>query len=132
MKKLFTTLLATSALFVVSACGTVEQNRESADQIFGTAKMGLVVATGVVALYNVLPVCSDKSLPPPACYNEQIADILNLAVAAGADAIESAEKVFADVNTTEETRLRIAKGVLTTIQELTAKLQKYGVTQIRQ
>ena len=123
-------LIAIFALLGLSACGTIEQNQQSADQAFGTAKMALVVATGIVGVYNVLPECKDSSLPP-LCYNEQIADILNLGVTAGADAIESAEKVFAASNTDEEARLKAARIAMAVIQEVTKNLTKYGLTQIR-
>lgn len=123
-------LLAIFALLTMTACGSIEQNKESADQAFGTAKMALVVATGVVGVYNVLPECKNSSLPP-LCYNEQIADILNTGLVAAADAIESAEKVFAAANTSEETRLKAVRIAMSVITEVTKNLTKYGLTQIR-
>lgn len=120
------------AAFTLAACGTVEQNQQTADQAFGTAKMTLVVATGVVGIYNTLKECGTaNAMSPPLCYNEQIADILNLGLAASADAIESAEKVFAAANTDQDARMKAVQTAMAVITEVTKNLQKYGLSQIR-
>lgn len=62
MKKMATALAAAMMLVLtlaVAACsGTVQDRQQSADQVFGDAKMGLVVASGLVGIYNLMPVCS--------------------------------------------------------------------------
>ena len=80
-----------SALALTACSGTVQDKQASADQVFGTAKMSLVVATGLVSVYNLMPVCGDDTLPPPLCYSEPVADILHKSLAGAAAAIESSE-----------------------------------------
>ena len=63
-------------MLATTACsGSVQDRQASADQVFGDAKMGLVVASGLVGIYNFMPVCSAESLPPPLCYSEPVAEI---------------------------------------------------------
>ncbi|WP_444778720.1 hypothetical protein [Reyranella sp.] len=116
----------------VTACsGTVQDKQASADQVFGDAKMGLVVAFGLVGIYNLMPVCSAESLPPPLCYSESVSNILNKGLAAAASAIQSSEAIFAATNTVEEARLKAAKVAQTVIAELLRNLTAFGVTQVR-
>lgn len=116
----------------VTACsGTVQDKQASADQTFGDAKMGLVVASGLVGIYNLMPVCSAESLPPPLCYSEAVGDILNKGLAGAAAAIESSEAVFAAANTDQEARLKAANIAQAVIAELLRNLTKFGVTQVR-
>ena len=135
MRKMVTALAAAMMLGVmatVTACsGTVQDKQASADQVFGDAKMGLVVASGLVGIYNLMPVCSAESLPPPLCYSEPVGDILNKGLAAAASAIESSEAIFAAANTDEEARLKAARVAQTVIAELLRNLTKFGVTQVR-
>jgi hypothetical protein len=77
----------------------VENRQQNADQLFGNIKMAPVVASGLIDIYNLMPVCNDRSLPPRLCYSEPVGDILNKGLEATASAIESAEKVFAATNT---------------------------------
>jgi hypothetical protein len=135
MKKMATALAAAIMLglmAVLPACsGTVQDRQQSADQVFGDAKMGLVVASGLVGIYNLMPVCSAESLPPPLCYSEPVGDIFNKGLAAAASAIESSEKVFAAANTDQEARLKAANIAQAVIAELLRNLTKFGVTQVR-
>lgn len=135
MRKMVTAVAAAMMLGVtatVTACsGTVQDKQASADQAFGDAKMGLVVASGLVGIYNLMPVCSAESLPPPLCYSEPVGDILNKGLAAAASAIESSEKIFAAANTDEEARLKAARVAQTVIAELLRNLTAFGVTQVR-
>ncbi|HQS15049.1 hypothetical protein [Reyranella sp.] len=135
MKKMATALAAAMMLAlmaVLPACsGTVQERQESADQVFGTAKMSLVVATGLVSVYNLMPVCSDQSLPPPLCYSEAVGDILNKGLAGAAAAIESSEAIFAAANTDEAARLKAANVAQAIIAELLRNLTKFGLTQIK-
>lgn len=135
MKKLATALAAAMMLglmLAVTACsGTVRDRQASADQVFGDAKMGLVVASGLVGIYNLMPVCSAESLPPPLCYSEPVAEILNAGLAAAASAIESSEAIFAAANTDEAARLKAARVAQTVIAELLRNLTKFGVTQVK-
>lgn len=128
MKKIIASIMLMVGL---TACGAdLVSNQQKADQVFGNVKMALVVATGAVGVYNILPECSDK-LSPPFCYNESIANALNLGITAASDAVQSAEKIFAAANTDEETRLKAARVAMEVIQQVTANLAKYGLTQLR-
>jgi hypothetical protein len=120
-----------SALSLTACSGTVQDRQQSADQVFGTAKMSLVVATGLVSVYNLMPACSDDTLPPPLCYSDGIGDILNTSLAAAASAIESSEAVFAAANTDQEARLKAANIAQAVIAELLRNLTKFGVTQVK-
>ena len=131
MKKMATALAAAMMLAVTACSGTVEDRQQSADQVFGDAKMGLVVASGLVGIYNLMPVCGAESLPPPLCYSEPVGDIFNKGLAAAAAAIESSEKVFAAANTDQEARLKAANIAQAVIAELLRNLTKFGVTQIK-
>ena len=127
--KVFLALL--SALALTACSGTVQDKQQSADQVFGTAKMSLVVATGLVSVYNLMPVCGDDPLPPPLCYSEPVGDILNKSLAGAAAAIESSEAIFAAANTDAEARLKAANIAQAVIAELLRNLTKFGVTQIK-
>jgi hypothetical protein len=132
MKKMATALAAAMMLALMTACsGTVQDRQASADHVFGDAKMGLVVASGLVGIYNLMPVCSAESLPPPLCYSEPVAEILNAGLAAAASTIESSEAIFAAANTDEAARLKAARVAQTVIAELLRNLTKFGVTQIK-
>ena len=132
MKKLATALAAAMMLALMTACsGTVQDRQASADQVFGDAKMGLVVASGLVGIYNLMPVCSAESLPPPLCYSEPVAEILNAGLAVAASTIESSEAIFAAANTDEAARLKAANIAQAVIAELLRNLTKFGVTQMR-
>jgi hypothetical protein len=132
MKKMATALAAAMMLALLSACsGTVQDRQQSADQVFGDVKMGLVVASGLVGIYNLMPVCSTESLPPPLCYSEPVGDILNKGLEGAASAIESAEKVFAAANTDDAARLKAAQIAQAVVTELLRNLTKFGVTQIK-
>ena len=120
------------SILALTACsGTVQDKQASADQVFGTAKMSLVVASGLVSVYNLMPACSDDTLPPPLCYSDGIGDILNTSLAAAASAIESSEAVFAAANTDQEARLKAANIAQAVIAELLRNLTKFGVTQVK-
>ena len=119
-------------MLAATACsGTVQDRQASADQVFGDAKMGLVVASGLVGIYNLMPVCSAESLPPPRCYSEPVAEILNASLAATVSTVESSEAIFAAANTDEAARLEVARVAQTVIAELLRNLTKFGVTQIK-
>lgn len=90
-----------------------------------------VVATGLVSLYNVMPPCSDVSRPPPLCYNQYIADVVNKGLAAAASAIELAERIFAASNTDGDARLRAANVAQAVIAEVMRNLTKFGLTQLK-
>ena len=127
--KVFLALL--SALALTACSGSVQDKQASADQVFGTAKMSLVVASGLVGVYNLMPVCGDDTLPPPLCYSEPVGDILNKGLAGAAAAIESSEAIFAAANTDEAARLKAANIAQAVIAELLRNLTKFGVTQVR-
>ena len=120
-----------SALALTACSGTVQDKQQSADQVFGTAKMSLVVASGLVSIYNLMPVCGDDTLPPPLCYSEPVAEILNAGLAVAASTIESSEAIFAAANTDEAARLKAANIAQAVIAELLRNLTKFGVTQIK-
>jgi len=126
--KVFLALL--SAFSLVACSGSVQDRQASADQVFGAAKMSLVVATGLVSVYNLLPVCDD-SHSPPLCYSEGIGDALNKGLEAAASAVQSSEAIFAAANTDEAARLKAAKVAQTVIAELMRNLAKFGVTQVK-
>ena len=73
-----------------------------------------------------------ESLPPPLCYSEPVAEILNAGLAAAASTIESSEAIFVAANTDEAARLRAARVAQTVIAELLRNLTKFGVTQIKE
>jgi hypothetical protein len=120
-----------AALALAGCSGTVQDRQSNADQVFGTAKMSLVVATGLVSVYNLMPPCSEDSLPPPLCYSDPVGDILNKGLEGAAAAIESSEKIFAAANTDAEARLKAANVAQAVIAELLRNLTKFGVTQVR-
>jgi len=120
------------SILALTACsGTVQDKQASADQVFGTAKMSLVVASGLVSVYNLMPVCGDDTLPPPLCYSEPVAEILNAGLAVAASTIESSEAIFAAANTDEAARLKAANIAQAVIAELLRNLTKFGVTQVK-
>ena len=127
--KIIAIILSTLALTACS--GTVQDRQASADHVFGTAKMSLVVASGLVSVYNLMPVCGDDTLPPPLCYSEPVAEILNAGLAVAASTIESSEAIFAAANTDEAARLKAAKVAQAVIAELLRNLTKFGVTQVK-
>lgn len=121
----FATVLV--AAMSISACaGSVQDRQQSADQVFGTAKLVLIGAGLAVSTYNLLPACTDSSTPP-LCYSESIADILNKSMEAASATVESSERVFAAQNTDEDGKLRVAKAALVAVQELQKNLDKFGV-----
>lgn len=127
--KVFLALL--SALALTACSGSVQDKQASADQVFGTAKMSLVVATGLVSVYNLLPVCEEGGPSPPFCYSEPIGDALNKGLEAAASAVQSSEAIFAAANTDEQARLKAAAIAQTVIAELLRNLTKFGVTQVK-
>lgn len=131
IKALAAAMMLGLTLAVAACSGTVQDRQASADQVFGDAKMGLVVASGLVGIYNLMPVCSAESLPPPLCYSEPVAEILNAGLAAAASTIESSEAIFAAANTDEAARLKAARVAQTVIAELLRNLTKFGVTQVK-
>lgn len=112
---------------LVGCAGSVQDRQRSADNIFGDAKVGLAGASLLVATYNLFPACTDGGLPPPLCYNESIADILNKGLEVAGATIESSEKVFAAANTDADARMNAANAALTAVQELEKNLKKFGV-----
>jgi hypothetical protein len=129
MKSIFIAALAAVLSLAIAGCGVTQPDRAaSADQAFGSAKMGLVVATGLVSVYNLLPVCADNGPAPPLCYSPAVGDIINAGLAAVADAIQSSEKIFAAANSDPGAKLNAAKAALAAVQELVATLAKYGVS----
>lgn len=135
MKKMIKALAAAMMLAlmaVLPACsGTVQERQESADQAFGTAKMLYVSASGLVSVYNLMPVCGADTLPPPLCYSEAVGEIANRSIDVAASAIESAEKLFAETNTDDPARVKAVRGVQVVIAELLRNLTKFGLTQIK-
>ena len=123
--------VAILAALALGGCATTQTDRQSeADQVFGKAKIGLVLATGVVSVYNLMPVCGDGSPSPPLCYSEAVGEIANRGLAALSDAISSAEKVFAAANA-DGVKLDAAKAASAAVQELLANLAKYGLTALK-
>lgn len=121
-------LLAILLALILAACADTQQERqESADQVFGKAKMGLVVATIAVGAYNVL--CTD-TLAQSAICARHISELVNSGMAAAADAINGSERIFAAANSTQADRLDAAKGALAAVNELAAALAKYGVSKL--
>lgn len=90
--------------------------------------MAHVLGSGLSAVYNLMPPCSDNR-PPPFCYNSAIAGVINTSLEAASAAILSAEEVFAAGNTDEETRLKVAKIAQKVVEELLKNLQKFGITE---
>jgi uncharacterized lipoprotein len=131
MKKMATALAAAMMLALLSACsGTVQDRQQSADQVFGAAKRSLNYASILVPLYNLMPVCDDNH-SPPLCYSETVANILNVGLKEAAETIADAEKIFAEANSTEDARLKIAIYADAAVKKLVAKLTQYGVTQAK-
>lgn len=126
------TALAAALCLALAGCGGTQQDRQaSADQAFGAAKMGLVVATSLVSAYNLLPECADNGPSPPLCYSPAVGDVVNKGLAAAADIIESSEKIFAAANSDPGAKLSAAKAAMAAVQQLVAELAKYGVTRSR-
>ncbi len=112
----------------LAACGGPRDDRQAtADHIFGAAKMGLVVASGLVSVYNLLPVCGPDSAQPPLCYSEGVGTAVNKGLEAASVAIESSERIFAAANT-EGDKLNAANAAKAAVAELVAALGRYGVT----
>jgi len=122
MRLLFTVLLA----FVLSACaGTQQQNQESADQVFGKAKMlsfgvnltATTYSAGCAILLKDSPVCSPV-------YRE----IANAAAASMNNAILKAEEAYAKANTSDEAgKMAIAQAAMAAVMQALADLEKYGI-----
>lgn len=132
-KTLAALVLALALAVTVAGCaGTAAERQQSADHLFGDAKMLYVGLSGFVSLYNLLPVCGAPGAPsPPLCYSEPVGDAINKAMQIAADGIEAGEKIFAESNTDEDARLRAAKASQALVRELRTALFKYGVAQIR-
>lgn len=126
--------VALVALLSLGGCAGAPSlpSQESVDQAFGKVKIGLTIYAGVVSLYNVMPVCSETSLPPPLCYNQQIADIANIGLNALSAATESAEKVFAAGNSSTSDRERYTALAQEALNQLIVNLTKYGLIGLRQ
>lgn len=121
-------LLALS--FALAGCaGTQVERKESADQIFGKAKVVMMTATVAVGAYNVL--CAD-TLSQSAVCARNINEIVNAGLAGTADAIASAERVFAAANSTDAAKLDAAKGAIAAVNELVALVAKYGISKLGQ
>lgn len=122
MKKIIPIL---SVLLVFGGCaGTQQQNQNSADQVFGKAKLALMIGSGAVAVYNVG--CASTVVPASIC-TKQIMKIVNDALAQASDAVAAAEAVFADVNSTQDARLAAAKATTTIVAAMTDAINKYGL-----
>ena len=109
---------------IAGCAGTPDQNQEKADQVFGKAKLYLVIGSGTVALYNVA--CASTALPLAAC-TKNVTRAVNDILAGAVDAVSAAEKVFADVNSTQDARLAAAKASMTLVAELQKAIDKYGL-----
>lgn len=125
------TLLAIVFAVALSACASTDAqraaNQEKADQIFGEAKRYLAIATIAVPLYNLLPVCGTTALPFPACYDETLANVLNIGLKEAGEAVVDAEKVFADANSGDAVRASYANLAKTIVMKLVTKLGEYGL-----
>lgn len=117
-------MIALVAIGLGACGGTPQQNQDNADQVFGKAKLALVVGSGAVALYNVG--CMSAVVPASIC-TKQIMTIVNNVLAGAVDAVDAAEKVFADINSTQDARLAAAKASMTLVAELQKALEKYGL-----
>lgn len=123
-------LLAPLLAIVLTACGTTQQERkESADQLFGLAKVSMNVATISVGAYNVL--CTETLVQSQICA-KNVSEIVNSTMAKAADAIKSAEAIFAAGNSTEGAKLDYAKVAMATVSELVALVAKYGLSKLGQ
>lgn len=120
-------IAAACALGLTACSGTVQDRQNNADQIFGTAKMTLVAATGFVSVYNILPRCGIGGTPP-LCYDANIGNIVNKGLQLAASAIESSEKIFAASNSDGPARLRAAQVAQAVVTELIRTLTQYGLT----
>ena len=127
MKTIAIAILALS----LGACATTPDQRaidqQKADQIFGEAKRYLAIATIAVPLYNLLPVCGTTALPFPACYDETLANVLNIGLKEAGEAVVDAEKVFADANSGDAVRASYANLAKTIVMKLVTKLGEYGL-----
>lgn len=120
--------LATLALvgLLATGCATTPQeqqdNAAKADQLFGKAKVGLVIASIAVSGYNV--VCASSLKTSPICA-QNIAVIVNKALQGASDGVAAAERVFAAANSTTDQRLAAAQIATSLVNSLTKAVQDY-------
>ena len=112
--------------FMASCAPSQMARQESADQIFGKAKVAMNLATVGIGAYNVL--CISMVIPEGACVGN-IRELVNSNMANAADAIARTEKVFAAGNV-EGTKLDYAKLATAAVVELTDALAKYGISNL--
>lgn len=107
-------------------CATTAQEQQDnaarADQLFGKAKVGLVIATVAVGGYNI--VCKGNLSTSPICA-ANISEIVNRALKAAADAIASAERIFAASNSTLDQKMAAVNIATALVTELTNIVANY-------
>lgn len=120
--RLFAILLA----LVLSACaGTQKQNQESADQVFGKAKMLSFGVNLTATTYSAG--CAILLKDSPAC-SPVYREIANAAAASMNGAILKAEAAYAAANTSDEAgKMAIAQAVMAAVKQAAEDLAKYGI-----
>lgn len=120
-------IASVSLMLLLAGCGgTQVERQESADQVFGKAKVLMNIAQVSIGAYNVL--CIGMIIPEGACVGH-IREAVNSYSAKAADVIVRAEKVFAAGNA-EGTKLDYAKLAMAAVTELTDALAKYSINKL--
>lgn len=111
---------------LATACATTpagqQTEKERADQLFGKAKVALVVASITVSGYNVL--CASTLKASQLCA-ANVREAVNKAQAAAMDAVAGAERVFAAGNSTTDRQLQIAQIAVAAVNEFVNAVTKY-------
>jgi hypothetical protein len=126
MKIVASALLARA---LAGCSGTPQDRQESADQRFGRVKVGYVIATLAVSVYNQLPVCGDDA-KPPLCYSEHVGRVIDQAMQAAALAITTAEQTFAAGNADVDGKLKAANVAKVVVENLITALSKFGLSRL--
>lgn len=118
--------IAIALIALTAGCAMTQQGQEDnaakADQLFGKAKVGLVIASIAVSGYNIVCVSSFRTSPICAA---NIRTIVNKAMQGAADAIAAAERVFAASNSTLDQKMAAVNAATALVNELAKAVAKY-------
>lgn len=126
MRMISTALLA---LALTGCSGTPQDRQESADQIFGRVKVGYVIASLAVSVYNQLTPC-DEGGSAPFCYSENVGAILDKSMEGAALAIKATEETFAAGNADVDGKLKAANVAKVVVDNLMVALKQFGLSKL--
>jgi len=128
MRKIITALAVALSLVLATGCaGTQQQNQESADQVFGRAKMLSFGANLTATTFS--SVCAFAQKGSAVCSPANL-ELASAAAASMNSVILEAEIAYAKANTSDEAgKMAIAQAVMAAVNRAVADLAKYGANQ---